>query len=72
MIHKLIQHSLSVTKWIHLHHGDDGIRSFFYKVYASLRAGGRFILEPQSWSSYARKSKLTPVSIYYLNTKTYH
>ncbi|RKP06368.1 Bicoid-interacting protein 3-domain-containing protein, partial [Thamnocephalis sphaerospora] len=51
--------ALSVTKWIHLHHGDDGMRSFFHKVYASLRPGGRFVLEPQPWSSYTRKSKLT-------------
>ncbi|KAI8051605.1 Bicoid-interacting protein 3-domain-containing protein [Syncephalis plumigaleata] len=52
--------ALSITKWIHLHKGDDGIRSFFHRIYASLRSGGRFVLEPQPWRSYTRKSKLTP------------
>ncbi|RKP27595.1 Bicoid-interacting protein 3-domain-containing protein, partial [Syncephalis pseudoplumigaleata] len=52
--------ALSITKWIHLHKGDDGMRHFFYRVHACLRAGGRFILEPQPWRSYTRKSKLTP------------
>lgn len=55
---------LSITKWIHLHKGDDGIRSFFYSIYASLRSGGRFVLEPQPWRSYTRKSKLTQVNNY--------
>ncbi|KAI9596613.1 Bicoid-interacting protein 3-domain-containing protein [Syncephalis fuscata] len=53
--------ALSITKWIHLHKGDDGMRSFFYRIYASLCKGGQFILEPQPWRSYTRKSKLTPV-----------
>lgn len=37
--------SLSITKWIQLHGGDDGLKSFFKKVYHSLAEGGAFILE---------------------------
>lgn len=44
--------AFSVTKWIHLHSGDDGIRYFFSKVRDLLAPGGRFIVEPQSWKSY--------------------
>jgi 7SK snRNA methylphosphate capping enzyme len=44
--------ALSVTKWIHLHSGDGGIRYFFGKVRDLLAPGGKFILEPQTWKSY--------------------
>ncbi|OQR93202.1 hypothetical protein ACHHYP_02805 [Achlya hypogyna] len=44
--------TLSVTKWIHLYHGDAGIKQLFHLVHALLMPGGRFILEPQKWKSY--------------------
>ncbi|MEO2192349.1 MAG: Bin3 domain-containing protein, partial [bacterium] len=44
--------ALSVSKWIHLHSGDGGIRAFFGKVRDMLAPGGKFILEPQGWRSY--------------------
>lgn len=44
--------AFSVTKWIHLHGGDAGIRHFFSKIRDLLAPGGRFIVEPQSWKSY--------------------
>ncbi|KDO27009.1 hypothetical protein SPRG_07721 [Saprolegnia parasitica CBS 223.65] len=43
---------LSVTKWIHLYHGDAGIQQLFHLAYALLLPGGYFILEPQKWKSY--------------------
>lgn len=51
--------ALSLTKWVHLNWGDAGIQRFFQKVYAHLRPGGKFILEPQPFSSYSKKKKLT-------------
>ncbi|KAG0228894.1 hypothetical protein BGW41_003240 [Actinomortierella wolfii] len=50
----------SLTKWIHLHHGDDGIKRFFHKVYRSLAPGGIFLLEPQKFATYTKRAKLMP------------
>ncbi|KAI8602760.1 Bicoid-interacting protein 3-domain-containing protein [Dissophora ornata] len=51
----------SLAKWVHLHHGDTGMKRFFQKVYRSLAPGGIFLLEPQAFETYNRRSKLTPV-----------
>lgn len=53
--------SLSVTKWIHLNEGDDGLRRFFERVHSVLQPGGLFILEPQEWETYAKAKRLDPV-----------
>lgn len=37
---------MSITKWIQLHHGDKGLKSFFKKCYDSLSKGGTLVLEP--------------------------
>ena len=51
---------LSTSKWIHLNWGDAGLLRLFRRVHAALRPGGRFLLEPQPWSSYRKKASLTP------------
>ncbi|KAF3339697.1 putative RNA methyltransferase [Carex littledalei] len=43
---------LSVSKWIHLNWGDEGIITLFVKIWRLLRPGGVFLLEPQPWKSY--------------------
>ncbi|KAF2732104.1 Bin3-domain-containing protein [Polyplosphaeria fusca] len=49
--------ALSVTKWLHLEHGDQGLVNFFAKCSSSLVPGGLFVLEPQPWSSYEKAVK---------------
>lgn len=58
---------LSVTKWVHYHRGDHGLKLFFRKLYHSLRPSGLLILEAQPWKSYRKKYTLTKEI-----TKVYH
>lgn len=50
--------AMSITKWIHLNNGDEGIKRFFKKIYLNLNINGSLLLEPQSWTSYKKKAKL--------------
>ena len=43
---------LSVTKWIHLNFGDDGVKTVLRKCRDALVPGGSLIIEPQPWKSY--------------------
>ncbi|KAH6909659.1 Bicoid-interacting protein 3-domain-containing protein [Coprinopsis sp. MPI-PUGE-AT-0042] len=51
--------ALSISKWIHLNAGDDGLKRFFTKVHRVLRKGGTFVLEPQPWDSYAKAKRMS-------------
>ena len=46
--------ALSVVKWIHLQHLDEGLVKFFRKCKTSLASGGYLILEAQGWDSYLK------------------
>lgn len=49
--------SLSVTKWIHLNFGDEGIKNLFNKINRNLKVKGYFILEIQDAKSYSKARK---------------
>ncbi|XP_066326723.1 probable RNA methyltransferase At5g51130 [Miscanthus floridulus] len=59
---------LSVTKWIHLNWGDDGLVTLFVKIWRLLRPGGVFIMEPQPWSSYKNNRLVSEVAKENFNT----
>jgi len=52
--------AFSISKWIHLNQGDEGLMRFFTRVYSVLRQGGKFILEPQDWDTYSKAKRLDP------------
>ncbi|KAK7695758.1 hypothetical protein QCA50_000395 [Cerrena zonata] len=52
--------AFSISKWIHLNGGDEGIRTFFKRVHKVLSLGGTFILEPQEWNTYAKAKRMDP------------
>ena len=54
---------LSVTKWVHLHTGDEGLAALFRKVFDVLAPGGYFILEPQPWKSYRQAVRVKLVRL---------
>lgn len=52
---------LSITKWIHLHGGDEGLLSFFRRIHSVLVKNGILVLEPQGWEGYAKAKRMDPV-----------
>lgn len=45
---------LSVTKWVHMHSGDEGLKRLFYRMYECLKPNGVLVLEPQPVRSYKK------------------
>ncbi|KAL5533427.1 hypothetical protein ACEPAF_5203 [Sanghuangporus sanghuang] len=52
--------ALSISKWIHLNNGDEGLLSFFQRIFSVLRSDGIFILEPQGWETYHKAKRMDP------------
>ncbi|KAL7282250.1 hypothetical protein ACG7TL_003719 [Trametes sanguinea] len=50
--------AFSISKWIHLNDGDEGIMKFFRRVHEALEPGGVFVLEPQEWDTYAKAKRM--------------
>jgi len=46
--------ALSVIKWIHLEHLDEGLLNFFRKCANCLHSGGYLVIELQTWDSYEK------------------
>ncbi|XP_006463753.1 hypothetical protein AGABI2DRAFT_74961 [Agaricus bisporus var. bisporus H97] len=55
----VLAYVLSITKWIHLNQGDDGLVAFFRKIHTVLHKRGHLILEPQPWESYAKARRMS-------------
>lgn len=43
--------SFSITMWIHLNNGDDGLRTFLHKI---CDIGDTVVIEPQPWKCYKK------------------
>jgi len=52
---------LSLTKWIHLNNGDDGLLRLFNKLNGCLKIGGLLIFEPQPWPSYKKAKRRSDI-----------
>ncbi|GJN93268.1 hypothetical protein Rhopal_006315-T1 [Rhodotorula paludigena] len=52
--------AFSVTKWIHLQSLNVGLLTFFRRCFDSLLPGGKLLLEPQPFSTYARSVRTAP------------
>ena len=52
-----------LLRWIQLNFGDAGLLTLFRRVHLALRAGGRFVLEPQPWSSYRKNARVSELAL---------
>ncbi|XP_043706420.1 probable RNA methyltransferase At5g51130 isoform X1 [Telopea speciosissima] len=55
---------LSVTKWVHLNWGDDGLITLFTKIWRLLRPGGILVLEAQNWKSYKSNHQVSEIATF--------
>ncbi|KAJ7574350.1 Bicoid-interacting protein 3-domain-containing protein [Mycena floridula] len=53
--------AFSISKWIHLNGGDEGLTRFFRRVHSVLKPGGAFILEPQAWETYKQSKRYSEI-----------
>jgi len=50
--------AFSISKWIHLNGGDEGLQVFFGRIHDVLEPGGALVLEPQAWDTYAKAKRM--------------
>ncbi|KAI9255552.1 Bicoid-interacting protein 3-domain-containing protein [Sporodiniella umbellata] len=63
--------ALSVTKWIQLHGGDQGLQAFFQKIFRSLKVGGTLVLEAQEFSSFQKRAKVNVEDRFFFRPEHY-
>ncbi|XP_028298275.1 7SK snRNA methylphosphate capping enzyme-like isoform X2 [Gouania willdenowi] len=56
---------LGVTKYVQLQSGDLGLVTLFKRAYQSLSPGGLLILEPQPWSSYRHRRRVSEAAFHH-------
>lgn len=57
----------SVTKWIHLYHGDAALQQVFTRIFTALLPGGKFLFEPQPWKSYHKRRYTNSITAHHYN-----
>ncbi|OVA16126.1 Bicoid-interacting 3 [Macleaya cordata] len=63
---------LSVSKWIHLNWGDDGLITLFVNIWRLLRPGGVLVLEPQPWKSYQKNYLVSETATFNYHNILFH
>lgn len=51
----------SITKWLHLNHGDEALLELFGRIHGLLAIDGYLVVEPQGWDNYGRAVKKNPM-----------
>lgn len=59
--HSFIHLALNI-QWIHLNKGDEGLLSFFRKLFKLSKPGGHVILEYQPWKSYVNNKNASEIT----------
>ncbi|KAI3910222.1 hypothetical protein MKW92_053109 [Papaver armeniacum] len=62
----------SVTKWIHLNWGDEGLITLFRNIWRLLRPGGILVLEPQPWKSYKSNYQVSETATLNYHSIVFH
>ncbi|MCL7025744.1 hypothetical protein MKW94_017173 [Papaver nudicaule] len=62
----------SVTKWIHLNWGDEGLLTLFHNIWTLLRPGGVLVLEPQPWKSYKSNYLVSETATSHYHSIVFH
>ncbi|KAF8423582.1 Bicoid-interacting protein 3-domain-containing protein [Tirmania nivea] len=64
--------ALSVIKWLHLEHGDNGLHTFFDNCHRALRHNGHLVIEIQTYDSYSKAVRNKKAPHLKLNLENLH